>query len=150
MQIITVETTIQASTEKVWAAIIEPESVKAIFMGAVIESSFKVGEPIAYVGPGVDGERTTHVYGKILAFEPERKFSLTHYAGTSYHPQAANYESRIIYTLTPDAESTKVTLVHDQWIDGDPSYEGSKQAWPFLMQQLKSLVETGEVADLNN
>ena len=54
--------------------------VKFLF-GSVLQSTFEIGSDYAYVGPGNDGDETVHVYGKILAYEPEKLISCTEHAG---------------------------------------------------------------------
>ncbi|MCH5583864.1 SRPBCC domain-containing protein [Shimazuella sp. AN120528] len=135
---------IDGTLEQVWSVLVDPKFVKEIYYGSVIESTFQVGDSLAYVGPGADGDRTVHVYGNILAYEPTKKLSFTHYTGKAYNPDTEKYESRITYQLEKVGEVVKLTLVHDQWKPNDPSYEGSKSFWPIGLSMMKSLVETGK------
>jgi hypothetical protein len=36
-----------------------------------------------------------------------------------------------------------LTLIHDQWKEGDLSYENSDKAWWMILNNTKTLVETG-------
>lgn len=131
--------------EQVWDALVSVEATKAIYFGSVIESTFEIGAPFRYVGPGAEGDDTVHVYGTVLAYEPARTFSITHFVGESYYPGLPRYESRISYRLEPAGGCTKLTLTHDQWNENDPSYANSQKAWWMILSNTKTYVETGKV-----
>jgi uncharacterized protein YndB with AHSA1/START domain len=139
---------IAATPAQVWNTLVDPEYVKQIYYGSVIESSFRVGEPISYVGPGLEGDQTTHIYGTVLAYEPNKKFSFTHFTGKVYQAETEKYESRVTYELEQVGQSTKLTLVHDEWEDNDPSYAGSQNSWPMILSNTKTLIETGRTLQL--
>ncbi|WP_028776232.1 SRPBCC domain-containing protein [Shimazuella kribbensis] len=140
---------IDGTLEQVWNALVDPEYVKQMYFGSVIESTFKVGDTLAYVGPGADGDQTIHVYGKILAFKPNSLLSFTHFTGKVYNPDTENFESRITYSLDQAGEVVKLTLVHDQWTDNDPSYLGSQKYWPIGLSMMKTLIETGKLLKIS-
>ncbi len=129
--------------EAVWHALTSPEGTRAIFFGSELQSTFEIGAPYKYVGPGNDGEETVHVYGNILEFEPYTKMSYTEHAGPSYRDNHAELETRVTLTLEPVGDTTKLTLVNDQWPDDHPSYDNTKESWPMTMSAIKSYVETG-------
>ena len=96
------------------------------------------------MGPGRDGGHTVHIYGNVLAFEPNRWFSYTCRVGEAYGAEHKDFESRVTYTLESAAPCTKLSLVHDQWREGNPAYEGIAEGWPMMLSSIKTLVETGE------
>lgn len=140
-------TYIDGTPEQVWNALVSPEGTKAIFYGSVLQSTFEVGAPYAYVGPGNDGDETVHVYGNILAFEPYRLMSYTEHPGPSYAENHAELETRVTATLETVGKCTKLTLVNDQWPENHPSYERTKESWHFIMSSIKTYVETGKTLD---
>ncbi|WP_068616128.1 SRPBCC domain-containing protein [Paenibacillus tuaregi] len=142
---------IAGSLEEVWGALTAPHQVAKIYYGSVIHSTFKEGDPLEYIGPGKDGDQTLHVYGTLLEFSPNRAFRYTHKVGPSYleNPNADSPESRISWLLETVGGSTKLTLIHDEWKPGDPSYNGSKSAWPMIISNIKTLVETGRTLDFS-
>jgi len=141
---------IGATPDKVWEHLISPAYTKQIYYGSVIRSSFKVGELLEYIGPGADGDNTLHVYGEILEFSPQKALRFTHQVGPSYLKGGDNYKSRISWLLEPVGGSTKLTLIHDNWDLDDPSYAGSDTAWPQIMSNTKTLIETGKTLDLGS
>lgn len=139
---------IAANPQDVWQALVSDEGVKNIFFGCTLRSSFQIGSDYAYVGPGNDGSETVHVYGKVLAFEPERKFSYSEHPGPSYHENHGDLETRVTFTLEPVGACTKLTLVNDRWTQDHPSYENTQETWPVVMSNIKTYVETGKTLDL--
>lgn len=142
------EVYIGATPEKVWDALISPEGIKKLYSGSTLKSTFETGSPLEYVGPGPDGKEVVHIYGKVLNFEPNKTFRHTCRIGEAWGAQHANFESRVAYELEPVGPCTKLTLIHDQWMERDPAYAGSLKNWPKHLSSLKTYVETGEVLDL--
>ncbi|MDF2725673.1 MAG: hypothetical protein K0Q59_5350 [Paenibacillus sp.] len=138
---------IGAKPEQVWHALLSPEGTKAIFFGSVLRSTFEIGSPYEYVGPGADGDETVHVYGTVLAFEPNRMMSVTEHPGPSYRENHAELETRMTFTLEAVGATTKLTLVNDQWSENHPSRNDSEQQWPMIISNLKTYVETGKTLD---
>ncbi|MNE50422.1 hypothetical protein D3C80_1449950 [compost metagenome] len=150
MQDLKFEIYIGGSLEEVWEALVAPHQVQQIYYGSVIHSTFKEGDLLEYIGPGNEGEKTLHVFGRILEFSPQKAFRFTHKVGPSYlkNPDAENYESQISWLLEPAGGTTKLTLIHDKWHQDDPSYEGSRKTWPMILSNIKTLIETGRTLNL--
>ncbi|MBM7587955.1 uncharacterized protein YndB with AHSA1/START domain [Bacillus pakistanensis] len=141
---------IAGTPERVWDTLTSPEGTKQVFHGSVIKSTFQVGDALEYVGPGADGDETIHVYGTVLEYEPKRVLRFTHYVGKSYTSGEQGKESRISYLLEPIDACTKLTLIHDQWKEGDPHYENSGKAWWMILSNIKTVVETGKKLDFGD
>jgi uncharacterized protein YndB with AHSA1/START domain len=135
---------IGAKPEDVWQVFVKPEATKAIFFGCILDSTFEIGAPYAYIGPGSDGDETVHVYGKVLAFETNRLMSYTEHPGPSYRENHAELETRVTLTLETVGDCTKLTLVNDQWPENHPSYDNTIESWPMMLSNIKSYVETGK------
>lgn len=138
---------IGATPEEVWQVFVSPEGTKAIFYGCILDSTFEIGAPYAYIGPGADGDETVHVYGNVLAFEQNRLMSYTDHPGPSYRENHAELETRVTLTLETVGNCTKLTLINDQWSDNHPSYENTKSSWPMILSNVKTYVETGKTLD---
>lgn len=145
---LTYEFYIACDPEKIWQILVSQEGTKQTLFGSVIRSSFREGDRIEYVGPGEDGDETVHIYGQILAFEPNRTFRFTEHPGPSYHKNHAELETRITYTLEKVGTCTKLTLVHDRWPQNHPSYEDTKKTWWMVLSNVKTLAETGRTIDI--
>lgn len=141
---------IGGTPEQVWNVLVSPQETPKIYFGSRLESTFEVGAPMRYAGPGVDGDDTVHIYGTVLEFAPQQAFRHTHKVGESYGAEHANFESRISYLLEPQGALTKLTVLHDDFAEGDPSYSGSVSGWAMLLSAIKTLVETGKPLDLGS
>ncbi|MNZ40007.1 hypothetical protein D3C78_575110 [compost metagenome] len=139
---------IGAAPEKVWDLLVSPEGCRQLFFGCELQSSFEVGAPYAYVGPGADGDATIHVYGNILTFEPHQSMSYTEHPGPSYYENHEELETRVSLYLELAGNSTKVTLVNDNWPDNHPGYSKAADSWVYILSNLKTLAETGKTLDL--
>ncbi|ASS73687.1 polyketide cyclase [Tumebacillus algifaecis] len=138
---------IGADKERVWEVLVSPEGTRHTFFGCVINSTFEVGAPFAYVGPGSDGEETVHVYGTILAYEPQKLLSYYEHPGPSYSADHEKLQSRVTFSLEQVGGCTKLTLVNDQWTEGHPSHENAKQHWWMILSNIKTFAETGKTLD---
>lgn len=135
---------IGSTPEKVWNILISPEGTKAAFFGSVIRSTFEEGSDYEYVGPGNDGDETVHLYGKVLKFEPHKVHSFEEHPGPTYYPNHAELKSRFTFTLEPVGETTKLTLVNDQWSDNHPGFNKAADTWNIVMSNIKTFAETGK------
>ncbi|XEC94751.1 SRPBCC domain-containing protein [Paenibacillus tarimensis] len=137
---------IGATAEEVWKVLLSPEGTRHTFFGSVIKSSFAVGDTIAYIGPGNEGEETVHVYGKILAYEPHKTFSFLEHPGPSYHANHEELESRVTFTLETVGKCTKLMLVNDGWTENHPSLANAEGHW-WMISNIKTYTETGKTLD---
>ncbi|MBM7567603.1 SRPBCC domain-containing protein [Paenibacillus sacheonensis] len=144
MEELSYEIYIDAPPETVWNALVTPEGTRAIFFGSVLESTFEIGSDYAYVGPGNDGERTVHVYGKVLEYDVNRRMSYMEHPGPSYRENHEELETRVTLTLEVVGAVTKLKLVNDRWPEGHPSYASTKQSWPMILSSIKTYAETGK------
>jgi len=134
---------IHASTENVWSILTQPEKTSAIFYGAKVSSTFEVGQNIQYLGPGRDGEKTLHMYGKVLEYIPLNKLVHTIQVGEVYRNGTRPFTSRVSYALEDCGFAVKLTVRQDQWHKDDPSYQATKEGWWLMLSNIKSLAETG-------
>lgn len=139
---------INASPERVWQALTSPEEVKNIFYGSVLQSTFEIGSPLAYVSLGKAGDEIVHIYGTLLEFEVNKVFSYSCHMGEAYFPDHAKYESRVTYQLEATGKCTKLTVIQDQWANDDPTYENNAKGWWVLLSFLKTWIETGKPLDM--
>jgi uncharacterized protein YndB with AHSA1/START domain len=136
---------IAAPRQRVWDAFIDDEDVRAVWYGCVLETTLRPGDPYSYVGPGADGERTVHVTGEILEADAPAGLRMTESPGPSYNPGGEVRTSRMSFRFEAmGPELTKLGVVDDEWSEGNPAYESTKDTWPMLFSSLKSYLETGK------
>jgi len=129
---------IAATPEKVWEGFVSKESNRIIFMGAELETDWKVGGAMAWVGTGPDGKPVKYVHGEVLEYDSPKTLQYTFAMGQS------DKTSRVTLELVPETEATKVTVMHDQWAETDSAYAATADGWPRILSRLKTLIETGK------
>ena len=129
---------IAVKPDKLWEGLFSPESNRIIFAGADFEADLQPGGSMKWIGPGADGKPTIFVKGEILQSEPGKLLQYTFHLGQS--PS----KSRVTVALEPETEATQLTVIHDQWEDGDPAYTFCSDGWPRILSRLKTLLETGK------
>jgi uncharacterized protein YndB with AHSA1/START domain len=133
---------IAASLEKVFAALTEAESVKTLFYGSELVTTWRVGSAIIYRGEYEGTHYEDH--GTVLAFEPPHLVKYDYWsswAKNELEDLPENYQT-ITYALAPSANGTLVSIEQNN-IRSAEVMEHSTQNWQHLLQSLKNLVEVG-------
>jgi uncharacterized protein YndB with AHSA1/START domain len=134
----TAATEVDATPERVWAALTEPEQIAAYMGGSRVTTSWEVGAPITW-----EGEYEGRAYqdkGEVLAYDRPRRLSVTHYSplmGEADEP--ANYHT-LVYTLSGSGDRTHLELTQD----GCDSEEQAAQFganWQGMLDGLKAHAE---------
>ena len=129
---------IKATPERIWEAIVSPDSTERYFHGGRVEIT-----PTRRVSHGPDG--SLRADSAVIEFDPPRR--LVHEWRALYHPDlAAEQPSRVTWEIEPqDGGYCKLTRTHDR-LDGAPktAHSVSGDGWMFVLSGLKTLVETGE------
>jgi uncharacterized protein YndB with AHSA1/START domain len=134
-------TFIRATPERLWSALTTPEFTKQYWFGMHCESEWKAGSSwrlmfqdgrVADTGEIVEAERPKRLVIKWRnEFRPEIK--------------AEGY-SRCTIDLEPIGEAVKLTITHEMELPGTKFIEAVSGGWPRILSNLKSLLETGQVA----
>ena len=128
--------TIAAPPEKVWQALTDPAFTQRYWYGTKVESDWQVGSPITFVkAPGM-GEPDT---GKVLVADKPRKLAFSWHI--AWGEMAKEKDSRVTFTIEPDGDGVKLTLVHDEFIEGSQAYEALKNGWKGILAGLVKTVE---------
>lgn len=130
------ETFIQTSPAKLWAALTEGEHMQHYhFAGASTKPGAlaKGGRFDQYTPDG-------HVLvgGEVLDIDPPNRLDVTFEPGWGEGPQAA---SRCVYEIEQQGENCKLTILHFAIPTGQ---EGVKEGWARMMSGLKTYLETGK------
>ena len=132
------ETTIKASTGKVWNALTNPEIIKKYMFGTTVISDWKEGSKIVWKGEW-EGKRYEDK-GKILQIEDQKKLQYSHYSPLSgLHDNPENYHIVTIDLARKDNE-TMVTLTQDNNPD-EKTRDHSEKNWKMMLASLKKLLE---------
>ena len=131
---------IRITPEKLWQALTTPEIIKQYRFGMSVESEWKVGSTWRMYA---DGSLTDS--GEILeSISPKR---LVMSWRSEWKPEfKAEGKSRCVYEIEPTGASAKLTLTHSMERPDSMFIAAVAEGWPLVLSNLKSLLETGEVA----
>jgi len=135
------KTIINAPIETVWNTLVKTDAVLPFFFGAVCETKdgLKPGRRMRMVTPD---RKFAAVVGEVLEFSPPHRYSHT-MAFTQYAGEAA---STVTYELKEVPGGTEFSLITTNVPAGTKSEKSMAQGGPFIIQNLKALVETGRPA----
>jgi uncharacterized protein YndB with AHSA1/START domain len=143
---------IKAPPERIWDAITKSEWTQRYGYGGELEVDLRPGGALkALAGPEMKafGTPDVVVVGEVIEADPPRRLV------TTWHPVwdeqiAAEQASRLTYEIEPGpGDVSKLTLVHE--LEGAPlteamvtgQVEGAGGGWPYVLSDLKTLLESG-------
>ena len=125
---------IRSTPERVWQALTDPAFTARYWYGTQLESDWKVGSAITFVKP--QGEPDT---GKVLVADKPRKLSFSWHI--AWGEMSKEPDSRVTFTIDPEGDGVKLTLVHDDFIEGSLAAEALKNGWKGILAGLKNTLE---------
>lgn len=131
-------TTIHAPASKIWQALVNPEIIKQYLFNTEVISDWKVGSPITYKGEW-EG-KPFEDKGEILAIEPEKVLKSTHWSPLSGVPDSPENYHTVTYTLSPQDDSTEVTITQDNNATEEEKSHSEKN-WQTVLKGMKDLLE---------
>lgn len=134
-------TYIRATPQKVWEAVTTTEFMKTYFFGFTFETDWKKGAPWRMIHP--DGTVTDG--GEILAFEPPSRLELSWRNEFKPEIKAEGYGTCVL-EVEPAGEATKLTVTHSSAAANSKLIAAVSGGWPQILSNLKSMLETGQVA----
>jgi uncharacterized protein YndB with AHSA1/START domain len=134
-------TFIRTTPEKLWSALTTPEFTRKYWFGVHHETDWKVGSPWKMIYP--DGRITDS--GEVLEADPPRRLVLKWLNEFRPELKSEGY-SRCTMELEPIADAVKLTITHEMDGYGTKFIEAVSGGWPRILSNLKSLLETGDVA----
>jgi len=135
----TAETGIEASPERVWDVLTDPEQVKKFMFGAEVRTDWQPGSPITWQGE-YEGKKYTDK-GEILAVEKGRLLKVTHYSPLSGQPDVPENYHTLTYELTGDGAGTHLTLSQDN-NGSQEEADHSRGMWEMLVKGVKEAAES--------
>lgn len=138
--------TINATPERVWDALINPEQTKKYMFGCETVSDWKPGSPLLWKG-NYEGKEMVFVKGNIVNIEPEKLLAYTTIDPNSEIPDIPENYLTVTYTLSSQNEQTVLTVTQGDYAtvgDGEKRYRESTDGggWDPILVEIKKLLET--------
>jgi uncharacterized protein YndB with AHSA1/START domain len=134
-------TFIRTTPERLWSALTTPQFTKQYWFGMHCESEWTAGSSWRLKFP--DG-RLADAGEIVEAEEPKR---LVIKWRNEFRPELkAEGYSQCTFDLEPRDGAVKLTVTHAMKEPGSKLIEAVSGGWPLILSNLKSLLETGEIA----
>jgi uncharacterized protein YndB with AHSA1/START domain len=133
-------TYIRTTPEKLWHALTTPEVIKQYRFGMNVESEWKVGSTWRMYADGALMDS-----GEILESVTAKRLVMSWLSEWKPEFKAEGY-SRFAYEIEPMGACAKLTLTHSIERLNSRFIGAVSDGWPMVISNLKSLLETGDVA----
>jgi uncharacterized protein YndB with AHSA1/START domain len=132
-------TYIRTTPEKLWRALTDPAFTRQYWCETWQDCAWTKGASWKVMAP--DGRVADS--GEVVEIDPPRKLVLTWQHHLTPAVMAEGH-SRMTYTLEPQGDMVKLSLLHEIDVPNSKLIEGVSGGWPMILASLKSLLETGE------
>jgi uncharacterized protein YndB with AHSA1/START domain len=146
MSEVTAEATvdINAPRSEVWRSLTDPERIKQYYLGAEVQTTWRVGSPITFKGEW-EG-KSYEDKGEILVFDPERELAYSHWSAMGGKPDAPENYRVVRVTVNERDGTTRVTLQQSNLeggaTDEDRANRGDyEKNWAQMLKGLKQTTE---------
>jgi uncharacterized protein YndB with AHSA1/START domain len=135
----TAQIEINASPDRVWRALTEPDQIEKYMFGSRVETDWAQGSPIVWKG---EYEGTKYQdKGEIVEIEPGRRLKVTHFSPLSGDEDLPENYHTLLYELDEHGGRTRVSLSQDGNASEEEA-EHSKSNWEKMLSGLKEVVES--------
>ena len=134
-------TFIRTTPERLWSALTTPEFMKQYWFGMHCESQWTAGSSWQLKFP--DGRLADA--GEIVEAEGPKRLVIKWRNEFKPEMKAEGY-SQCTFDLEPRDGAVKLTVTHAMGEPGTKFIEAVSGGWPLILSNLKSLLETGEIA----
>jgi uncharacterized protein YndB with AHSA1/START domain len=129
---------INASAEKVWDALVDPQAIKQYMFGTNVVSDWKVGSPIVWKGEWQG--KSYEDKGKILQLKPKQTLQYSHFSPLSGVPDKSENYHTVTIELSGNGKQTQVNLTQDN-NSTDAEQAESEKNWGMMLTALKKFLE---------
>jgi uncharacterized protein YndB with AHSA1/START domain len=134
-------TFIRTTPEKLWEALTDPQFTRTYWFGTTVDSDWKKGSPWRLIGS--DGGLTDT--GEILEIDRPRRMVIRWQ--NEWKPELkAEGPGRCTFELERVGSAVKLTVTHEIERPASKLITAVSGGWPRVLSNLKSLLETGEIA----
>ena len=129
---------INASTDKVWDALVNPQVIKQYMFGTQVVSDWKEGSQIVWKGEWQG--KSYEDKGVILQLKPGHTIQYSHFSPLSGLPDKPENYHKVTIELSNSVTETLVSLSQDN-NSTEQDREHSEQNWGMMLIAMKKLLE---------
>ncbi len=129
---------INASVNKVWQALVNPEDIRQYMFGTTVVSDWREGSPIIWKGEWQG--KPYEDKGVILQLEPGRKIRYSHFSPLSGVPDLPENYHTVTVELSAEGNQTWVMLAQDNNATEEERLH-SQANWEMMLAALKKYLE---------
>lgn len=129
---------INASTKKVWDALVDPKAIKQYMFGTNVVSDWKEGSTIVWKGEWQG--KSYEDKGLILKLQPESTLQYSHFSPLSGMPDKPENYHTVTIALSKNGNQTDVSLTQDNNATEEERAESEKN-WEMMLTELKKYLE---------
>ncbi len=130
--------TINAPSEKVWDALVNPEAIRQYMFGTNVVSDWRESSPITWRGEWQG--KPYEDRGVILRFEPGRTLHYSHFSPLSGLPDRPESYHTVTIELSGEGGQTRVLLTQDN-NPTEQARDHSEKNWGTMLTSLKMFLE---------
>lgn len=130
---------IQTPAKTVWDALMDANASRHYMFGAIVQSSWKEGEPITWSGEW-EGKHFEDK-GIVLKVEREQLLQYSHFSPLSGKEDVPSNYHTITITLIPEDEGVWVSLTQEK-NESREAKEHSEKNWSMMLESLKAYLES--------
>ena len=136
-------TFIQSTPEKVFEAITKPEVAKQYWAHENV-SDWQPGSKWEHIR--ADASRDVKLTGRVVECHPPERLVITWVGPSNFDDDAQH--SRVTFEVTPFEGMVRLTVTHDDLIEGSGMAQAIAKNWPLVLSSLKSFLENGRPLDV--
>lgn len=136
-------TYIKAPREKVWAALTD-RGERAWWVGTTHDTTFEPGAPILFRRNGAIDMR-----GVIKEIQPPQRLVYT-FRSEGPGPQHDEGDTLVTCTLEEDNGVTKLTVLHQGFVEESKLRNAISNGWPLVLSGLKTMLESGGLLEISS
>ncbi len=130
--------TINATSDKVWNALVNPEAIRQYMFGTNVVSDWKEGSPIVWKGEWKG--KSYEDKGVILRFKPEQTIQYSHFSPLSGRLDKPENYHTVTIELSSEGAQTHVSLAQDNNAT-EQARDHSEKNWQMMLTALQKFLE---------
>ena len=129
---------INAPSDQVWNALVDPNAIKQYMFGAQVHSDWQEGSAISWKGEWQG--KPYEDKGVVLRVKPKRKIQYSHFSPSSGLPDKPENYHMVTIELATAGNHTDVLLAQDN-NESEEVRASSEKNWELMLDSLKKFVE---------